>query len=197
MINKSIRYFSVEEINRYIKENNYPNDFVEYIKSAPSNIISILSDMGAANSVLNNAQEANYEPIQSTESSLLSDTAESKKTTMEPPDCIVEGASDTKSIEPRKACQNTIKYSGNEVGKETVSEKTNIQNDADIYRNLKFGERISIHRLVLFETTNSMCKEHGIDYQTIRVAMQTKKHEFTIRTKCSLPLKVVIQFAWV
>ena len=185
MINNSIRFFSVDEIKKYIKENRYPNDFVEYIKVAPAYIISILDDMGMANSVLDIAQEPKAEPPKSIESLHMSDTAESvQEMIMEHPQTVLEEIVCPKATESLKAEQTIISCNKDEPNKEELSIKAESPTDADLYSNMKFGERILVNRLVLYETTDSKCEEHGLDYQTIRVVMRINKREFAVRTKC-------------
>lgn len=186
MINKSIRFFSVEEIKGYIKDNNYPNDFIEYTKVAPASIKSILGNMGVVSSILDIAQACNNEPTQKNESGLLIDTTDAPQIEKEHPHKQAEDPTFYKAIpvESDKAEQIVTKCSEGELNKEEHPTEAEGPNDADLYSSMKFGERISVNRLVLHETMGSVCKEHGIDYQTIRVVMRTNNHEFAVRTKC-------------
>ena len=63
-------------------------------------------------------------------------------------------------------------------------DKSDSQDDETLYANMRFGDSITVKRLVLHEMKYPSCRKHAIEYQNINVKILLPKGEFVFSTRC-------------
>ncbi len=174
VINNSIRIYNIKEIYQFIENKEYPEEFQRYLRAAPDNIKNLLNKMGMEQSYLSVEEDK-------TENALY---AEAIAINEEPAKEIIQPDRKTENVLPTVDEARKEDHIPKELPKTDSSGAINKQKDENLYENLRFGDSITVKRLVLHEMTHSSCIIHGSEYQNIRVVISLPKGEFAIRTRC-------------
>ena len=176
-IKQSIRAYSLSEIYHFIEIKEYPEEFLKYLQAAPDNIKKLLIDMGLEQeySVTN---EAEIPELIHAEEKTINHEYKTKSENISPNnDARIEPI--TKLIKVMKAIA-----SRRVIQLVSTIDKSDSQDDETLYANMRFGDSITVKRLVLHEMKYPSCRKHAIEYQNINVKISLPKGEFVFSTRC-------------
>ena len=178
MIKPSIRAYSLNEIYHFIKIKEYPEEFLEYLQIVPGNIKKLLIDMGVEHEyfVIN---ETKIEGLFHAEEKTIEHDNKNENENIQP---NIDVKSEPFTIEEtNKRQDNFIQENNPDVG---TIDKSDSQDDETLYENMRFGDSITVNRLVLHEMKYPLCREHGKEYQNINVNISLAKGKFEFSTRC-------------
>lgn len=177
MIKHSIRPYSLNEISHFIDSKKYPEEFLKYLQVAPDNIKIILSEMGLEHEYSVIKETISVDVLQTEEETLIQKNDNEGK---QPNNAVISEPNTIKTASLKQEDSITQKSKP----PVATTDNSDRQDDETLYENMRFGDSITVKRLVLHEMKNPACAKHAKEYQNINVNISLTQGKFVFRTKC-------------